>query len=1038
VSDIPSFKAPYACDDVALAQRIWPQVSALSQEQHEEMLSLGQRLIRAMRVPRSGIGTLDDVLREYALTSREGLALMALAEALLRIPDATTADALIEDKIIQGDFSHHIVQSGTWLASASAWALGLSDRLLKEDDDTASVWQRLLKRLGQPTMRIAIRQMMRLMGTHFVFAPTIEEALAKSATHVHAPQTHFSFDMLGEGARTEDDAIRYFNAYHHAIMTLKQNESFENHQRCGISIKLSALHPRYEAMQESQVLEELVPRVVVLARLAQKGGIPLTIDAEEAERLELSLSVIGTVLAQLSIDIQDDKNAMFGIAVQAYQKRALDVIEHIDVLSRHFKRRLSVRLVKGAYWDTEIKRAQEHGLEDYPVFTRKAMTDMHYLACAKRLLDLRDNLYPQFATHNAMSIAHIVTMTQGDVSGYEFQRLHGMGELLYDALLKDYPDVICRIYAPVGGHKDLLAYLVRRLLENGANTSFVAHASDLHIPIEALLKRPDVMIKTPDNARHTRIPLPIELFGMARRNSRGIAWGHRKSRDALFHQVQESFARYYEKVLLESGTSKDYPIKRPHDGHVIGFRKQFQKDDLEAAWIRVNAGFLQWSHQPVEARVQVLERMAQALENNRAHLMALLIHEAGKTWDDALNEWREAIDFCRYYAGQARLMLKEPTTLPGTTGEDNRLIWRSRGVWIAISPWNFPLAIFTGQIAAALVTGNTVIAKAAEQTPLIARAAVTLFFEAGLPPDVLALVEGDGLVGATLIADRRVAGVVFTGSMQTARHIQRDLAQSDGGIVPLIAETGGINAMIADASALPEQLVDDVIASAFRSAGQRCSALRLLCLQTDIADDVITMLIGALRSLTIGDPCAFSTHIGPVIDHDALSRLQEACDHAQERGTLLYKGDLPSNPALKAGTFFAPHIFEIQHVRDLRDEIFGPVLHIVRYEARNFEQMLHEIDQLGYGLTLGLATRITSRMAYVSERLRIGNIYINRSMIGAVVGSQPFGGIGLSGTGPKAGGPHYLHRFMSEQTITTNTSASGGNVSLLMLGEEDT
>lgn len=988
------FTAPYAPDDADIAARLLPG-SHLSPPQEARIDRTATRLIEAIRKRDDRLGGVEDMLREFALSTKEGLALMVLAEALLRVPDARTADRFIEDKLGEGDFIHHETRSTAFLVNASAWALGLSARVIQPGETPDGTIGRLVKRLGAPAVRTATRQAMRLMGNHFVLGETIAQALERGRPR-SGQKPRYSFDMLGEGARTAEDATRYFDAYASAILTIgKEVGSHPLPDRPGISVKLSALHPRFEATSRERVMRELVPLLLDLARRAKAHDLNFTVDAEEADRLELSLDVIAATLADPSLKGWDG----FGLAIQAYQKRAGAVIDHVDALAHAHDRKLMVRLVKGAYWDTEIKRAQERGLDGYPVFTRKAMTDLNYVACALKLLALRPRIFPQFATHNALTVATVLELA-GDFGGFEFQRLHGMGEALYEQLARDHPDIACRTYAPVGSHRDLLAYLVRRLLENGANSSFVAQAADDRVPVTALLQRPADAIVKPQAAAHPKIPLPADLFAPERRNSRGVEFGARAALDRLLTDVKA------ETIDLE-------PVA------------DATPEQANAAVTAARAGFLAWSRTPAAIRAAALEQAADLLDSRGTRFIALLQAEGGKTLDDALSELREAVDFCRYYAAQGRKLFGSAAAMPGPTGESNALAMRGRGVFVAISPWNFPLAIFLGQVTAALMAGNSVVAKPAEQTPRIAREAVALLHEAGIPESALHLVTGDGRTGAVLTAHADIAGVVFTGSTEVARLINRTLAAKDGPIVPLIAETGGINAMIADATALPEQVADDVVTSAFRSAGQRCSALRLLFVQEDVADRMIEMIAGAARELKIGDPSDVATHVGPVIDMEAKQRLDAHIARMKTEALLHFAGTAPD------GGFVAPHIFELKEAGQLTEEVFGPILHVVRYRAENLEQVLTAIERTGYGLTLGVHSRIDDTVEAIIRRVQVGNIYVNRNMIGAVVGVQPFGGHGLSGTGPKAGGPHYLARFATEQTVTINTAAAGGNAALL-------
>jgi RHH-type proline utilization regulon transcriptional repressor/proline dehydrogenase/delta 1-pyrroline-5-carboxylate dehydrogenase len=993
-SSLAPFGAPYAPDDGAIAGRLLASAK-LGAEQEQRIDRTATRLIEAIRANDDPLGGVEDMLHEFALSTKEGLALMVLAEALLRVPDARTADQFIEDKLGQGDFVHHETKSSAFLVNASAWALGLSARVIQPGETPQGTIGRLTKRLGAPAVRAATRQAMRLMGSHFVLGETIEAALARAQPHsAHPPR--YSFDMLGEGARTAGDAERYFNSYARAIEAIgRAADDRPLPDRPGISVKLSALHPRFEAVSASRVMTELVPRLIDLARQAKAHDLNFTVDAEEADRLELSLDAIAAAFADASLARWDG----FGLAIQAYQKRASDVIGYVDGLARSMNRRMMVRLVKGAYWDTEIKRAQERGLGGYPVFTRKAMTDLNYIACARQLLGLRPRIFPQFATHNALTVATILELAE-EKSGFEFQRLHGMGEALYAQLGDDRPAIACRTYAPVGSHRDLLAYLVRRLLENGANSSFVALAADEAVPVAALLRRPADVIGTAEKARHPNIRLPRDLFSPQRENSRGIEFGERSALSKLVSTI----------------AAETTPA-----GHIV----EATPTEAHAAIAAARAGFKSWSRTLAETRAKILQRAADLLEQRSAHFIALLQREGGKTLDDALSEVREAVDFCRYYAAQGKKLFGEGEAMPGPTGESNVLVLRGRGVFIAISPWNFPLAIFLGQVTAALMAGNAVVAKPAEQTPLIAAEAISLLHEAGVPASTLRLVQGDGRIGADLVAHHDVAGVVFTGSTEVARSINRMLAAKDGPIVPLIAETGGINAMIVDATALPEQVADDVVTSAFRSAGQRCSALRLLFVQDDVADRMIEMIAGAARELRIGDPTDPATHIGPVIDMEAKQRLDTHIARMKKQARVHFAGTAPD------GNYVAPHIFELSDAGQLTEEVFGPVLHVVRFRADRLDHVVQSIERTGYGLTLGIHSRIDDTVDDVIDRLQVGNIYVNRNMIGAVVGVQPFGGRGLSGTGPKAGGPHYLARFATEQTVTINTAAAGGNAALM-------
>jgi RHH-type transcriptional regulator, proline utilization regulon repressor / proline dehydrogenase / delta 1-pyrroline-5-carboxylate dehydrogenase len=1028
LSELPPLQAPYAPPDEELAKTFLARASR-DDAAERRVDTRARRLVEAIRAKATGLGGVEDFLHAYSLSTKEGLALMVLAEALLRVPDAATADRLIEDKLAAGRWLDSDVKSTALLVSASAWTLGIAARIIHPGETPETILDTLVRRLGLPAMRMATRQAMRLIGSHFVLGQTIEEALARARSHA---DFRYSFDMLGEGARTAPDAEKYFDAYAGAIAAIGAhagNAALPG--RPGISIKLSALHPRYEAVSRDRVLKELAPRVITLAQMAKSHDLQCTIDAEEADRLELSLEVIGRVLRDRSLDGWDG----FGLAVQSYQKRALKIIDWVEQAAIATGRRLTVRLVKGAYWDTEIKRAQERGLADYPVFTRKAMTDLCYMACVRRLLAARDKVFPQFATHNALTVASVIE-DAGGVDGFEFQRLHGMGEALYDALIAELPDVACRIYAPVGGHRDLLAYLVRRLLENGANSSFVSVAADASVPIEQILRRPRDRIGNADAARNRNIPLPRDLYAPTRRNSAGVEFGERASLDALIAEAHAGAERPRAAAPVIDGVARrgiERTAVSPIDGEPVGIVHDADAAIAAAAMTAAAAGFPRWAATSVGARAAILDRAAERLEAHRGEFLALLQIEGGKTLDDALAEFREATDYCRYYAAQARSALTEQQ-MPGLTGESNVLRYRGRGVFVCISPWNFPLAIFLGQVTAALAAGNAVVAKPAEQTPLVAARAIALLHEAGIPAAALHFVPGDGTIGQALVGDPRVAGVAFTGSTQVGQIINRTLAAKSGPIVPLIAETGGINAMIVDATALPEQVADDVITSAFRSAGQRCSALRLLCLQEDVATRILDMLTGAARELKVGDPRDPATHVGPVIDADAKGKLDHWIAGMARVGRVRFRYDRDQSLPDR-GTYVAPTIIRLDRAADLTEEVFGPVLHVVRWRAEELDTLLDGIASNGTALTLGIHSRIDLAVARVAARLENGNVYVNRSMIGAVVGTQPFGGAALSGTGPKAGGPNYLRRFATEQTVTVNTAAAGGNAGLLAQDE---
>jgi RHH-type transcriptional regulator, proline utilization regulon repressor / proline dehydrogenase / delta 1-pyrroline-5-carboxylate dehydrogenase len=998
--DIVRFEADYASADEILVPRLLVE-TARPPGEDERVAVRAKRYIEAIRHARGGIGGLEDFMHDYSLSTKEGLALMSLAEALLRVPDAATQDRLIEDKLASGDWEHAAARdSESWLVSATTWALGVTVRIVHPNETPEGIIAKLGQRLGMPTVRTAARQAMRLLGHQFVLGETIEDALARGAEARRRGYRH-SFDMLGEGARTSADATRYFESYFRAIEAIGASAAGTLPGRPGISVKLSALHPRYVARQHGRVMAELVPRLIELCRAAKAHDLNLTVDAEEADRLELSLDVFAKLLEEPTLAGWDG----LGLAVQAYQKRAPAVIDWLADASDAINRRLMVRLVKGAYWDTEIKRAQERGLPDFPVFSRKPATDLCYLACAKRLIAARPRLYPQFATHNALTVAAIIEMAdEGGAAdkAFEFQRLHGMSEALY-AEVHGREGFDCRIYAPVGSHKELLAYLVRRLLENGANSSFVNAVNDASVPVETLLVPPSEILAG-RSPRHAGIAMPKDLFG-ARKNSRGLEFGSRADLAALVEGVAAA----------------------PSVAPVADARLEDAKLAVDAAI----AAHPKWEATPAEERAAILERAADSIEESRGRLVALLAREGGKTLDDGIAEIREAADFCRYYAAEARRLFARDTILPGPTGEENRYRLKGRGAFVCISPWNFPLAIFIGQITAALAAGNTALAKPAEQTPKIGREAVALLHAAGVPEDALRLLPGDGKIGAALVEDSRIAGVAFTGSTEVGQIINRTLAAKDGPIVSLIAETGGINAMIADATALPEQVADDVVTSAFRSAGQRCSAARILFVQADVADTMLPMIAGAAAELRLGDPADPATDIGPVIDREAKEALEGWLTKMRREQTIFFAGSAP-----KDGNFVAPHIIELKSAEALTKEVFGPILHVVRWQAGRLDDVLAWIGRTGYGLTFGIHTRVGGRAERVARALRVGNVYVNRNTIGAIVGSQPFGGMGLSGTGPKAGGPNYLQRFAHEQVVSTDTTAAGGNASLVTMEDQ--
>lgn len=991
-----------------------------------------RRLVSGVRKRSEKEGGLDAFLTQYALSTREGVVLMSLAEALLRIPDDETRDRLIRDKLADTNWESHLGRSGSILVNASTVGLLLTGKVIRLDDGEehlSGLLGRAVARLGEPVIRAALEQAMQILGGQFVMGKTIADALER-VNRDGMRRWRYSFDMLGEAALTQPDSERYFDSYAHAIEKIgAEGRESTDSPDSGISVKLSALHPRYEYSQSARVLEELVPRLAELARLARDAGIGLTIDAEEADRLDLSLDVIERVFAD---DGLGNWNG-FGVAVQAYQRRAVPVLDWLGALSRRVRRPLNIRLVKGAYWDTEIKRAQEQGFDSYPVFTRKASTDVSYIACIRWLFAAKAPIFPQFATHNAHTVAVIRALAPKGAL-YEFQRLHGMGDALYETV-SEVSDVPCRVYAPVGRHEDLLPYLVRRLLENGANSSFVNRLAKRDLPISEVIADPITKTVSRKATPSPDIPSPRVTLEAGRIAAAGLDLSDRVVLNALVADIAaaEEGGNWQAGPIVDGKpkAGKAHDVAGPADrGRKLGFVADATEDDVEGALHLASASARDWDGLGGTVRADIIEKAADRIEADLPLLMALAVREGGKTIGDALAEVRETVDFCRYYASRTRSDFAKPVSLPGPTGERNTLSLRGRGIFACISPWNFPMAIFCGQVAAALAAGNAVIAKPAEQTPLAAAAIVRHLLAAGVPGSVLHLLPGDGAtIGGRLVADRRVDGIAFTGSIETAKAINRTLADRDGAIVPLIAETGGLNAMIVDSSALAEQVVKDVITSAFRSAGQRCSALRVLFLQEQTADRIIKMLCGAMEELVVGDPGSLATDIGPVIDNDALATLESHATRMARDGNLLYRVPVPHDCA--EGSFFGPAAFEIDGLARLEGETFGPILHIVRYRSDRLDDVIAAINDSGYGLTAGVHSRIQQTIRYISDRLHVGNAYANRSMIGAVVGVQPFGGEGLSGTGPKAGGPHYLNRFAVERVLSVNTAAVGGNIALM-------
>ncbi|MCE9791783.1 MULTISPECIES: bifunctional proline dehydrogenase/L-glutamate gamma-semialdehyde dehydrogenase PutA [Shewanella] len=983
---------------------------------------------------------IDAFLQQYSLETQEGIILMCLAEALLRIPDPETADALIEDKLSGAKWDEHLSKSDSVLVNASTWGLMLTGKIVKLDRNLdgspSNLLKRLVNRLGEPVIRQAMYAAMKIMGKQFVLGRTVKEALKNSEDKRKQGYTH-SYDMLGEAALTQRDAEKYFQDYSHAISELGAQQYDESQApRPTISIKLSALHPRYEVANEDRVMSELYATVIKLIEQARSLNVGISIDAEEVDRLELSLKLFRKLY-----NSEAAKGwGLLGIVVQAYSKRALPVLLWLTKLAKKQGDEIPLRLVKGAYWDSELKWAQQAGEAGYPLYTRKVGTDLSYLACARFLLSdkTRGAIYPQFASHNAQTVAAISDMA-GDRE-FEFQRLHGMGQELYDTILAESRARTVRIYAPIGAHKDLLPYLVRRLLENGANTSFVHKLVDPNTPIDSLITHPLVTVKQYKTLANNKIVKPADIFGSERKNSKGLNMNILSEAEPFFAALDQFKAHQWHAGPLINGetlSGESKPVVSPYDTtQTVGQVVFADNQAVEQAISSAVAAFPAWCRTPVAQRASALQKLADLLEENREELIVLCTREAGKSLQDGIDEVREAIDFCRYYAVQAKKMMSKPELLPGPTGELNELFVQGRGVFVCISPWNFPLAIFLGQVTAALAAGNTVIAKPAEQTCLVGYRAVQLAHEAGIPKEALQFLPGTGAsVGAALTSDERIGGVCFTGSTGTAKVINRALAAREGAIIPLIAETGGQNAMVVDSTSQPEQVVNDVVASSFTSAGQRCSALRVLYLQEDIADRVLEILKGAMDELSIGYPGSVKTDVGPVIDATAKANLNAHIEHIKQVGKLIKQVELPAD--CKDGHFVAPTTVEIDSIKVLEKEHFGPILHVIRFKASELDKVIADINSTGFGLTLGIHSRNEGHALSVADQVNVGNVYINRNQIGAVVGVQPFGGQGLSGTGPKAGGPHYLTRFMTEKTRTNNITAIGGNATLLSLGDAE-
>ena len=1031
-----SLQEAFLADETMCVSNLLNQLD-ISQEQTRIIQRRAYQFVENVRENNESNGGLNAFLQEYDLSSKEGVVLLCLAEALLRIPDANTADMLIRDKLLTANWEQHLGSSASWFVNASTWGLMLTGRLITLDfpaysDTSAKSVSSMLSRLSEPVIRAALKEAMRILGNQFVMGATIDEALKRSRSKQNKI-FQFSYDMLGEAAISQHDADRYYSIYLNAIRVLaSQRDISQNiYTAPNVSVKLSALHPRFEFTQRDRVRSELIPKIKMLAEAASQANISMTIDGEEADRLDPTLDVIEAILS----DSRFSDWPGLGMVVQAYQKRAFALVGWIDEATQFYQRKMLVRLVKGAYWDSEIKRAQELGLSDYPVFTRKPHTDVSYLACAKQLLKLGDKVYLQFATHNAQTVSTILHLTNNS-SMFEFQRLHGMGELLYNEVLSKFPKIACRVYAPVGIHKDLLPYLVRRLLENGANTSFVNRITDARLPIEQVISNPIQTVAASDMSPHPKIPRPEFLYGDERLNSKGINLADEAELFRLQLNLEQYQKQLWRAAPIVNGEiifgSKQQAFSPLDSRKIIGEVISATQEYVDLALASADQAQQRWAATSVNDRAKILENIADNIEQQYEKFVLLLAVEGGRCIPDAISEIREAMDFCRYYAMLARQKIGEVQQLNGPTGESNQLSLHGRGIFVCISPWNFPLAIFCGQVVAALVTGNCVIAKPASQTPLIGMQLVQLMHQAGVPSNVLQYLPGPGaLIGDLLVSDRRIAGVAFTGSTSTASHINFKLAQRKGVIVPLIAETGGQNAMIVDSSALSEQVVTDAVRSAFNSAGQRCSALRVLYIQEEVADRTIELLFGAMKQLHIGDPRYLSTDIGPVIDSDAREKLLNHIRRMRNEAKVIFALDNKNVPI--EGYYFAPCVIELKSLHQLREEVFGPVLHIIRYRSDKLDDVLSEINDSQYGLTLGIHSRILEKAQYIRQRVRVGNIYVNRNMIGASVGVQPFGGEGLSGTGPKAGGPNYLYRFCNERVYTTNDSAIGGNASLLVV-----
>lgn len=1030
---------PYFLADEADIVREILSIAKVDSNTAARIRETAEMLVQSVRLNRGKTGGMDALMMQYDLSSQEGVLLMCLAEALLRVPDKATADKLIADKLLAANWREHLGSSESVFVNASTWGLMLTGRIIRMDRETVAHPRRtlggMITRAGEPVIRTAMRQAMKIMGHQFVMGRTIEDALKRSQSGENA-KFRYTFDMLGEAALTQEHARQYFDAYCDAIegigAAVLKGQSLT--EAPSISVKLSALFPRFEYAQRERVLEELEPMLFELALRAKGAAIGLTVDAEEMDRLEIALELFEAVYRDSRLDGWDG----FGLAMQTYHKRGLAQTRWLVGLAGDVGRSIPVRLVKGAYWDAEIKKAQEEGLESYPVFTRKANTDVSYLACAKLLLEAKELIHCQFATHNAQTVASIIHFA-GDRRDFEFQRLHGMGEELYGEVVGEEKfGIPCRVYAPVGNHEDLLPYLVRRLLENGSNTSFVNRIVDESAPISEIVADPVAVVEKFDSIAHPHIPLPKDIFGVQRANSAGVNFADGEGLTILGQEMAQRIGGNHVAAPIVAGgemNGEEIASVDPSDNRRLVGRVRLASAEVVRTAIDVAAAaYPRWDGTHASDRAKILARAADLFEENKAELLGLLVREAGKSLPDSVAELREAVDFLRYYGARSTADFGKPQRMPGPTGERNELSLHGRGVFFCISPWNFPLAIFTGQVAAALAAGNSVLAKPAETTSIVAYRAVQLMHMAGVPGEVLHFLPGSGReIAGYVLPDPRIAGVAFTGSIATAQSINRALADRDGPIATLIAETGGQNAMLVDSSALPEQVVLDAVQSSLNSAGQRCSALRVMFLQEEIADQTIDLLRGHMKQLVTGDPAFLRTDVGPVIDEGAVAILETHAERITQEGKLIHRCAMSEET--EHGTFFAPMAVEIESLNQLTEEVFGPVLHVVRYRSSRLNEVIEQINDTGFGLTLGIHSRIDTTAMEINRKVRVGNVYINRNMIGAVVGVQPFGGCGLSGTGPKAGGPHYLHRFAMERTLTTNTSAVGGNAGLLTMSE---